>query len=256
MENKLIKKLEAGGHGFGTFAEIGGANSIEALGTTGLDFVIIDNEHSPHEGEASAEMIRAAELAGITALCRVREISRPAIMKLLDIGAGGLIVPCVETVEQVKSIVKYAKFAPIGERGFCGTRKDGWGFTYPGPESFETQMAYWNKETMLIPQCETVGCLEHIEEIAALDGVDGIMIGPFDLSISMGMPGKFDDPVFKAAIERILKAVKAAGKYAMVFTPTTANVKAYYEQGFDLVVFSLDAAVLIDAYRKIVAEVS
>ena len=228
MENKLRKKLEEGKHVFGTFAELGGANSLEAIGVSGLDFVVIDNEHNPMEAESAADLIRACEKTGMTALCRVREISRPAVMKLLDAGAGGVIVPCVETVEQVHQLVEYAKYAPIGKRGFCGTRKDGWGAAYPGTESFEVQMAYWNKETLLIPQCETVGCLEHIEEITAIEGVDGIMIGPFDLSISMGMPGQFENPEFKAAIARILKACKAAGKYAMIFTPTTANVKAYY----------------------------
>ncbi len=255
MENLLRKKIDAGGHVFGTFAELGGANSIEAIGLSGVDFVIIDNEHNPAEAESTADMIRACEKTGITALCRVREISRPAVMKLLDVGAGGVVVPCVETPEQVRQLVDYAKYAPIGKRGFCGTRKDGWGLAYPATEGFEAQMAYWNKETLLIPQCETQGCLDHIEEITAIEGVDGIMIGPFDLSIAMGIPGQFTNPDFKAAIARILKACKDAGKYAMVFTPTTDNVKDYFAQGFDIVCYSLDAAVLIEAYRNIVEKI-
>jgi 2-keto-3-deoxy-L-rhamnonate aldolase RhmA len=158
-------------------------------------------------------------------------------------------------VEEARELVEYAKYAPVGKRGFCPSRKDGWGFSYPGTESVAEQMKYWNRETLLIPQCETVGCLEHIEEITAIDGVDGIMIGPFDLSIAMGIPGEWENPDFKAAIARILKACKAAGKYAMVFTPTTENVKDYYAQGFDIVCYSLDAAVLISAYRRILEEI-
>ena len=255
MENLLRKKLDAGEHVFGTFAELGGANSVEALGASGIDFVLIDNEHNPAEAESAAEMIRACEKTGVTALCRVREISRPAVLKLLDAGAGGGIVPCVENADQVRELVDYAKYAPVGKRGFCPSRKDGWGFTYPGTLSVADQMKYWNHETLLIPQCETVGCLEHIEEITAIEGVDGIMIGPFDLSIAMGIPGQWENPDFKAAIARILKACKDAGKYAMVFTPTTDNVKDYYAQGFDIVCYSLDAAVLIAAYRRILEEI-
>ena len=105
MENNLIRKLENGGHVFGTFAELGGANSVEALGNTGLDFVVIDNEHNPAEAESAADMIRACEKSGMTPLCRVREISRPAILKLLDVGAGGIIVPCIETIDQVRKVV-------------------------------------------------------------------------------------------------------------------------------------------------------
>ncbi len=79
------------------------------------------------EAETSARLIRAAENAGVTPLCRVREISRPAILKLLDVGAQGLIIPNVHSVQQVKDIISYARYYPIGQRGFCPSRKDGWG---------------------------------------------------------------------------------------------------------------------------------
>ena len=95
------------------------------------------------------------------------------------------------TVEQVQEIVDYAKYFPVGKRGFCPSRKDGWGFDDMAQQSVPDQMAYWNEQVLVIPQCETVGALENIETIVNMEGVDGIFIGPFDLSISMGIPGQF-----------------------------------------------------------------
>lgn len=246
--NKLKEKLKNREKPLGLFFDTSSVTIMECLGRCGFDFAIIDNEHSPIEAESSADYIRAAELVGITPLCRVRDTSRPAVLKLLDVGAQGLIVPCVHSVEQVKDIIKYAKYYPIGERGFCPTRKDGWGFDIPGGVS--ATMAHFNDETLLIPQCETVGALEHIEEIAVLEGVDGIFVGPYDLSISMGIPGEFDKPEFQAAIDRIVKAVHDAGKFCVFFAGSTDAVVAGFKRGFDGMAYSLDAAIIIEALRE------
>lgn len=111
-------------------------------------------------------------------------------------------------------------------------------------------MAHFNAETLIIPQCETVGALESIEEIAALDGVDGIFVGPFDLSISMEMPGDFSNPVFQAAIDRIIKACHEAGKKCIFFTGTVEGIAAGFARGFDGMAYSLDAAIFIEALRE------
>lgn len=255
IKNQLKAKIAEGGKVLGTFFELGGMSVMECLGRTGLDFVIIDNEHGPFETESTMDYIRAAELGGLTPIARVREISRPAVLKLLDIGAKGLIVPCVETVDQVKKLVEYAKYAPVGKRGFSPSRKDAWGFDYPATEAMKENMRICNEETLLIPQCETVGCLEHIEEIAALSGVDGIFVGPFDLSISMGIPGEFQNPAFLAAVERILAACRKNHKISVIFTGNLDAVNAYYEQGFDAVAYSMDAALLVNAFRETVGKV-
>lgn len=253
MKNLLKEKLEHGEKPIGTFFELGSPSVVEALGRTGLDFVILDNEHGPFEAESTRDFIRAAENGGLCPLARVRESSRPAVLKLLDVGAQGLVIPDVHSVEQVKELISYAKYAPLGRRGFCPSRKDGWGFDEAAAQSVAGQMAYWNQETLLIPQCETLGALEHIEEIAALDGVDGIFIGPFDLSISMGIPGQFDTPEFQAALRRILDACHAAGKFCIYFTVNAAAVAESFRQGFDALTYSLDASVLIQAYRDILS---
>ena len=253
MKNQLKEKLLNKEKPLGLFFDTASVSIMECLGRCGFDYVIIDNEHSPIEAESSADFMRAAELCGMTPLCRVRETSRPAILKLLDVGAQGLIVPNVNSVEQVKEIINYAKYYPLGERGFCPSRKDGWGFDIPG--GVPAVMEHFNAETLLIPQCETVGALENIEAIAALDGVDGIFVGPFDLSISMGMPGDFGNPVFQAAIDRIVKACHEAGKFCMLFGGSVDAVVAGYKRGFDAMAYSLDAALFIEAMKEKVVKI-
>lgn len=247
MKNSLKEKLEAGKKPIGMFVGTGSATVVECLGRTGLDFVIIDNEHSPIEAETTMELVRSAELTGMCPLARVREISRPAILKLLDVGAQGLIIPNVQSVADVQDVIRYAKYAPVGERGFCPTRKDGWGFDVE--ETVPELMARLNAQTMVIPQCETVGALHAIEEIAALDGVDGIFVGPFDLSIALGQPGEFTHPEFTAAVDRIIRACHAAGKFCLFFGGTTAAVANGFRKGFDGMAYSIDTLALIHSVK-------
>ena len=249
MGNLLKEKIKNKEKVLGTFFELGSMSVIECLGQTGLDFVIIDNEHGPFETESTMNYV------GLTPLVRVREVSRPAILKPLDIGAKGLIVPCIETVEQAKKVVEYGKFSPIGKRGFCPSRKDYWGYSHPQGQPIDVGMKHENEETLLILQCETVGCLENIETIVSMDGVDGIFIGPFDLSISMGIPGEFDNPEFLKAIDKILSTCKKYNKISSVFTGRFDDIDKYYKQGFDIVTYSLDANILVDGFKNIVSTV-
>ena len=217
------------------------------------DFRGKSGEMTMFYGPKAMELIRAAELSNLTPLCRVRDLSRSAVLKLLDVGARGLIVPNIHSVEEVQQIIDYAKFAPIGQRGFCPTRKDGWGFDTERTTA-ET-MAVMNEATLLLPQCETAEALEHIEEIVALEGVDGVFIGPFDLSISMGIPGQFNHPDFVAALANVQKACRDAGKFCMIFAGAPAAVAERFQQGYDSVAYGLDASVLIAAFKANLADI-
>jgi len=254
MKNLLKEKIKKGEKAVGTFFELGSSTAVECLKHTGLDFFIIDTEHGPFDIESSMEFIRTAELGTVTPLARIKEISRPAVLKMLDIGAKGIIVPCVESPEQVKSLVEWAKYHPVGKRGFFMARPAGYGF-----ESFagnvEEYFKICNEETLLIPQCETSGCLENIEKIVNIDGVDGIFIGPYDLSIGMGKPAQFDAPEFIAAVGRVLKACNAAGKLSFIYTGSNTMAKQYLAQGFDAVAANMDASVFINAYKSLVMEI-
>ncbi len=109
---------------------------------------------------------------------------------------------------------------------------------------------------MLIPQCETTGALDNIEKIVSLDGVDGIFIGPYDLSIGMGIPGSFDDPRFKTAVSRILNACCDAGKFSFIFASDAKTAKKYLDEGFSGAAVSTDVNVYINAYRKMAKEIN
>ncbi len=251
MINNLKARMEGGQKAIGTFIELGGELAIECLAYTGLDFFIIDQEHGPFDISETMGFLRAAEKSNITPLVRVKDISRPSILKNLDIGAKGLIVPNVESLDQVKDLIEWAKYTPMGKRGYFLARPSGY-----GNEDYAKDMNNYfkvsNQETLLIPQCETLGALNKIEEIVALEGVDGIFIGPFDLSIAMGMPAKFMENEFKSAINRVLKACKDNNKFCFIFTTDQKTGQDYLNLGFDAVAVGTDASYYIKAFKDLV----
>lgn len=254
MKNLLKEKMMLGEKVIGTFFELGGNTAVECLGISGLDFFIIDTEHGPFDIESSMDFIRTAELSSITPFARIKDVSRPSVLKMLDVGAKGLIVPCVENIEQVKNLVEWAKYYPLGKRGFFTARPAGYGYKN-FVQNIDNYFKVCNEETLLIPQCETIGCLENIEEIVKIDGVDGIFIGPYDLSIAMGKPSQFDDPDFLHAINRILKACKDANKFSFMYTGSNIAAKDYLAAGFNGVAVNMDASILINAYKTIINDV-
>ena len=236
----------------GTFTQLTSTVAVEALGRTGLDYVLIDTEHSAVGIEFLSSAITAADAAGIVPLVRINDIARSKVLQPLDYGAQGLIVPAVETVEQVRRLVEYAKFPPVGNRGFCPTRDGGYGYDEVSMQGTDVYFAHANQETLLIPQCETVGCLEHIEEITAMDGVDGIFVGPFDLSIALGRPMAFDCDEMRAALDRILNACHKNNKMAFIFCGDADTARQRAAEGYDSVTAGLDALMLTNAYRDMV----
>ena len=232
----------------GTFFELGGRGVMECLSRTGLDYVIIDTEHGPFSVETAADLIVAAENGGLLPYVRIGDIRRPYVLRMLDIGARGLIVPNIRTADQVRELVSYAKFPPLGNRGYCPSRTSHWGADEWAKDAF-AYMEECNRRCKVIPQCETKDALEQIEEIAAIPGVDGIFVGPCDLSIELGIPLQFENPVLIAAIERILKACKDNGKDSYIFAGNMKDAVKWKDYGFDSVTYSLDAAVFVNAFK-------
>ena len=235
---------------FGTFFELGGRGAMEALSRAGLDHVIIDTEHGCLSVETTADMIVAAENGGLLPYVRIGDISRPSVLRMLDVGARGLIVPNIRSVDEVRRLVQAAKFPPLGNRGYCPTRTTGWGADAWAKDVF-AYMEECNRRCKLIPQCETREALEQIEEIAALPGVDGIFIGPCDLSIALGIPLEFDNPILLEACERVLRACRSNGIEAYIFAGNLPDALKWAKKGFDSVTYSLDASVLIGAFRDL-----
>lgn len=251
IREKFLKKELS----VGTFTQLNSTVAVECLGQTGLDYVIIDTEHCAVGIDFLSAAVTAADAAGIVPLVRINEIARSNVLQALDYGAQGLIVPAVETVEEVRKLVQYAKFPPVGNRGYCPTRDGGWGFSPVSLQGTDAYFAHCNRETLLIPQCETAGCLEHIEEITAMDGVDGIFVGPFDLSIALGHPLDFGCPEVRDALDRILAACQANNKMAFIFCGDAQTAKKRAAEGYDSVTTALDAAMLTSAYQAMVKEI-
>ena len=247
MENRLSEKKAQGIPSYGTFTQLKSCTAVENIACAPFDFVVVDSEHQEIGTDLMTAAVAAAQGAGLTPLVRICEISRRAVLHPLDAGAAGLIVPAVKTPEEVRQLVAFAKFAPLGDRGYLPTRDCQWG-TQPSftPASYMDEA---NRKTLLIPQCETKECLEHIEEIASIDGVDGIFIGPMDLSIALGHPLQLDAPVMTQAIDRILKACKDNGKMSMIFAGDAQTARTYVDRGFDSVAVGADTFLLIHAYR-------
>ena len=253
--NRILEKYRAGEPSLGTFTHMSSSVEVEALGAAGLDYAVLDMEHCALGTETMAECITAAGAAGLDALVRVGAISREAVLRPLDLGAAGIIVPAVETVEEVRQLVRFAKFPPLGNRGFCPTRDGLWGFDQASLAGTEAYMDRSNRETLLLPQCETAGCLARIEEIAAMDGVDGIFVGPLDLSIALGCPMELDAPRMREALVRVVAACKTARKPVLIFCGDAPAARQRIAEGFDSAALGLDVLSLIQSFRAMVQEI-
>lgn len=253
MKNELREKMLRGEKTIGSFFELGSGSVAECLALAGLDYIIIDTEHGAFDPLAAVEYARVAKQYGCTPLARVQEISRAAILKLLDAGAMGLIIPDLSTVEEAEQLVRWGKYMPLGSRGVAPSAgTDFWLKPY-AQQGFEHYFEVSNRETMLIPQCETVGCFENIEKIAALPGIDAIFVGPFDLSASMGIPGQFDKKEFQDCLRHIQKVCAKAGKPTIIYAATEQKVKEGFAMGYDSVAYSMDALILAEAYKAALA---
>lgn len=255
MQNKFKKAVAEKGYAVGTFLGVTTPAILEAISYSGLDYVVIDTEHGTYDMMPMSDMISTASQFGMCPMVRVSDPTHKEIQHALDNGAEGIIVPCLRDIEDFKKVVEYGKFAPIGERGFIKGRGSGFGNEAWASGDLASFMKASNEKVMLLPQCETKEALEHIEEIVNMEGVDGIVMGPFDLSICLGIPGQFDKPEFKAAVDRILAACKAAGKPCLSFNSTVEEARESAAKGFEGVAISIDTIVYADAYRKLVSDI-
>lgn len=251
VKEKMINKEKP----MGTFLLMATQSHVECLGEVGLDYVIIDTEHGPYDTGQVANLIRGAEHASLTPFVRVGDTTHKEIQRCLDLGAKGLIVPMLKTIEDFKKVIQLAKYKPIGNRGFAGVRSNNYGYDAHLAEGIEAFMKRCNDEVMVLPQCETVEALDKIEKIMMLEGIDGIFVGPFDLSISMGMPLQFKDPVFLKALKRILTACEKAKKPAIIYAGGINAARDAFELGFDSVAYSIDASVFVNGYKKEIGQI-
>jgi len=170
------------------------------------------------------------------------------IKKALDLGAHGIIVPQVNTAEQAASVVRFARYAPEGARGVGLARAQGYG------QRLREYLEAANRETAVIVQAEHVRAVENIEAIVRVPGVDAVLLGPYDLSASLGKMGQIDDPVVVAAIRRVTDVCRAAGMPLGYFGVTAAAVQPYVAQGYTLIVAGVDTLYLGNGAKSLLAE--
>ncbi|MBP6332966.1 MAG: 4-hydroxy-2-oxovalerate aldolase [Aminivibrio sp.] len=248
MINQLKRKLAEGRVVLGTFITLNCPDLVEIAGLAGFDYCIIDTEHGPGNPESIQHMIRAAELRGMVPIVRVTDTAATTILRTLDVGAAGIQVPQVNSPETAENVVRSAKYFPKGDRGACLTRSSRYGFVPGVAEYFEEA----NRETLVIVHCENRQGLECLDGIAAVDGVDVVFVGPYDLSQSFGIPGQIYHPVMVDAVARALAAAKRAGKPAGIFVGSVEEAKARIEQGFSYIAYSTDSLVFAEVCRNIV----
>lgn len=212
----------------------------EIIARSGVDFLGIDMEHTPISLDQARDIIVASHLGGTLCLPRIPAHDPAVIKRLLDSGADGIIAPTVETAEQARALASWCAYPPLGVRGFGVNRAQGYGF------DFESYVSGWNDSFTCIAQVETVRGMENVEAILAVEGIHGIMIGPYDLSGSLGLPGQLDHPRVLEAESTILKACHNAGKGCgmHVVDPDPETVARRLGQGFTWLVLGADVFAL------------
>ena len=237
-ENTLKRALVAHQPQIGLWCTLASSTVAELLGGSGYDFLVLDCEHSPNDLTSILGQLQA--LSGTATAAVVRPpVNDPVIFKrLLDIGVRNLLVPMVQSAEEAKAAVAACRYPPRGIRGVAGsTRATNYGRT---PDYF-SRIA---DEQCLIVQVETRQAISQIEAIAAVDGVDGIFIGPSDLSADMGLLGQGGHPDVRAAVSDAIKRVRQAGRFAGVLTPIEDFAKACLADGAAFVAVGNDLSLL------------
>lgn len=231
---------------FGTWIQIGHAASAEILANAGYDWIAVDCEHTDIDVGGFTDLARGMCGGGPVPMVRVRENDTLAIRQVLDAGAQGVIVPLVNSPEEARRAVAAAKYPPVGIRGFCLSRMNNYG------DDFQQYVETANDDVAVVVMIESKEAVDDIDAILAVDGVDGIFVGPYDLSGSYGIPGQTSDPIVVDALERIVAACRRAGKSAglHVVMPTPEAVDKAIAGGFTFVALGIDAVFLKDAARR------
>jgi len=223
---------------------------VECMGEAGFDFTILDMEHCPTQLETVAHLMRAADAYGLASLVRVPDLDVPLIGRTLDLGAQGIVLPHA-TTDRARAAVRAARYAPHGQRGACPVvRSAGW-----LPADWDAHAARTVRETLVVPLVEDEAGVAQIDEIFALDGIEIVFLGPFDLAIDMGLgAADFRHPRLAAVLETVVSAARRHGKHVMSTVGATIDEEyaaSLRDRGVRLLSFSADVAVFMANCRRI-----
>jgi 4-hydroxy-2-oxoheptanedioate aldolase len=236
---------------FGIGANLGSSLTVEMIGAAGFDWTWIDCEHGAQDYSELIPQMQAASINNAPAVVRIAWNEAPRFKRVLDLGAAGIMVPYVTDAAQAKQAALAMRYPPEGIRGVAKfNRACGFG------QNFSKYFAEANKNLLTVVQLETKESIQKAADIAAVDGVDVLFIGPLDLSVSMGMPDQYEHPDFLAALDQVAEACKAHGKTAGILVPKPAYLESWIAKGFTFLVVGSDGGCVAGGLNTIAAACS
>ena len=248
MEKTAIERVRSSERIIGTMVRMVRNPSLASIAkAAGLDFIMLDMEHGSYSLETVEDIARVARLCGLGIFARVPSLDRAYVSRVMDAGVQGVMVPMISSAEEAKKFVGWARYEPIGNRGLSsnGGLTDYQGMRMDAP-SF---MARQNSMTLAIAQIETKESIDCIDEIAAVDGIDVLLIGPNDLSISLGLPGKILDPLVLEAIEKVAASAEKHNKLFSIHGNDA--LLALWKDRMQMVMTSLDIEVMTQGFSAL-----
>jgi 2-dehydro-3-deoxyglucarate aldolase len=241
----LKLKLAKGKLTIGSWITLAHPAIAEIMAGAGFDWLTIDLEHSVITIREAEELIRIVALSGVCPLVRLSANEPIQIKRVMDAGAHGVIVPMVNSVSDAQGAVEAVLYPPEGKRGVGLARAQGYG------RAFERYREWLSQESVVIVQVEHIEAVNNLEEILSVEGVDGFIVGPYDLSGSLGVPGQFGHSSMKEAMDRIRSVGTASGKTCgiHVIEPTVEELRQRVDEGYNFVAYSLDIRMLDVACR-------
>lgn len=239
----LKNKLKNNQLTIGSWIMMGNPMSVEVMALAGFEWLVIDIEHTSIDLETTQTLITTIQASGIKALVRVSKNEEVIIKRVLDMGADGLIVPMVSSKEDAIQAINYAKYPPVGKRGVGLYRASKYGI------NFEAYKKWVDEELVIIAQIEHIDAVNNIDEILQVDGIDGTIIGPYDLSGSLGYPGEFERNDVKNAITKVLNKCREYGIPSGFHVVDTNSdlLKTRIDEGCTFLAYGIDYFFMRDA---------
>ena len=250
--SKVLAKIRQDIPAFGVSLHLNSPDLFELVSLMGFDAIWLDLEHHATSIESAANLMRGARVGGSDVVTRPGKGEFMRMGRMLEIGASGIMYPRCETAAEAAEVVRWAKFAPLGERGCDASGADVPFLLNPLAPYLENA----NRETFLIVQIEDHKSLSNVEEIASVPGVDMLMLGPGDFSILSGIPGQFDHPLVQEAQQRVIEAAKSAGIHWAATCGSAAQAKKYVEQGARMIFYGCDLVMVKQGLDRIQAELA
>ena len=238
---RLRTRLAAGQATLGTFVGAASPITAEACAAAGVDWLVLDLEHGSGGEEQVREVVPAAGAYGVPTVVRVESAARIRIGRVLDLGAAGVMLPRMDTAEEVRQAVRHLRYPSAGDRGVATYNRACRFGLDPGA------LARANAEVLGVVQVESASAVEEVEQIAAIDGVDVLFVGPQDLSFNLGVPFALDSPTYLAALERVRGAAERHGKACGLLVGNGAAAAARHAEGWSFVAVGSDATLLAAA---------